>query len=70
MKSKDKYVINSFKELYTEIKNMSEKELLVMINYEVVKYKRAMVIERLHMRYSKLRNARERKELKQGLLLL
>jgi arsenate reductase-like glutaredoxin family protein len=54
---------NSYREMTKKIKDMNEEELMAAINYEVSAYGRPAVIQRLHMRYGKLRNAREREML-------
>ena len=68
-KPKDKVVVESYGDMYKRLGGLTERELLIMINYEAIKYKRWKVLERMHMRYTKLRNTREREILKMGLPL-
>ena len=62
--------IESFKDLMSRIGLLSEQQLQIIINYESVTYKRKDVLTRLHMRYCKLRNARERDALLRGEYLI
>jgi len=61
---------DSWKEMMSKLPTLNEQELQVAINAEVSTYRRAPVIGRLHQRYAKLRNQRERAQLIAGEILL
>lgn len=63
-------VIGSWRELHTRLKDMSEDELRIAINYEVSTYKREAILDRLFSRYNKLRGKRELELLQKGEMLL
>ena len=55
--------IQNYRSMADQIKDMTEDELKSAINYEVSAYGRVGIIERMHMKYCKLRAALERAEL-------
>lgn len=59
-------VIADWADLHARLKTFNEKELLEIINHEVATYHRKTIIERLHMRYCKLRSKREREMMMMG----
>jgi hypothetical protein len=61
---------DSWKEMMAKLPTLNEMELAVAINTEASTYRRAAVIKRLHQRYAKLRNQRERDAIIAGELLL
>lgn len=61
---------NSWKEMMKQLPTLTESELATEINTEVSTYRRKAIIERLHQRYAKLRNKREREALVAGETLL
>ena len=63
-------VFKSWRELMADIMKMTEQELKDSINLEVSTYRRKRFIERMHMRYERLRSERERTELVAGETLL
>lgn len=60
----------NYRQMTTMLSNLSEEELRNHINFEISTYKRKIFICRMHQRYSKLRTARERRELLDGGMLL
>jgi hypothetical protein len=52
----------NWKDLNARLGDMTEAELLGFLNHEVCTSQRATHIVRLHQRYCKLRDAREREE--------
>ena len=63
-------VITGWKDLMARIGTFNEDELRMAINYEASAYRRRTILNRLHMRYCKLRDAREREEIVSGQRLL
>lgn len=63
-------VFKSWRELMTKLMSLSEQDLRESINYEVSTYKRKRFIERMHMRFERLRSERERAQLIAGETLL
>jgi hypothetical protein len=53
-------------ELNVQISGMSEKQVMRMIEVELATHRRASHLTRLHQRYCKLRDARERDEILSG----
>lgn len=64
------YIIETYNDMYTRLRTFTEEELLIVLNYEAVKYKRLKIIKRLYNRYSALRKKRELFELENGRPLL
>lgn len=56
----------SWRELNEKLSNMTEEEVLKMLQIEISREKRASYIQRLHQRFCTLRDARERMELLKG----
>jgi hypothetical protein len=69
-KSEEEMVIVGWKDMHARLMTFTEDELRTIINYESVKYKRATILTRLHMRYCILRDKREREQLLAGEILL
>ena len=63
-------IIQNWSHLHSVLLSLSEEELKETINFEVSNFKRKIIIERLHKRYAKLRNSRERPLLMRGEMLL
>lgn len=63
-------IFKSWKELMSTLNTLDEEQLREAINLEVSLYKRPRFIERMHMRFDRLRSTRERKELVEGRTLL
>lgn len=63
-------VFETWKQLMSGLKELTEEQLVFAINYEASVYKRRAFIERMHMRYTKLRAAREREQLIKGEIVL
>jgi hypothetical protein len=57
--------IKSWRQLLAVLNQMTEDEVLEMLNAERQGPKRASILERLHMRYNTLRVSRERIEIMQ-----
>lgn len=55
--------IKSWRQLLVTLNQMTEQEVLDMLNAERQGAKRASILERLHMRYNTLRVSRERIEI-------
>lgn len=55
--------IKSWRQLLATLNQMTEQEVLEMLNAERQGAKRASILERLHMRYNTLRVSRERIEI-------
>ena len=53
-------------ELNVQISGMSEKQVMRMIEVELATHRRASHLTRLHQRFCKLRDARERDEILAG----
>ena len=53
----------SWRGLLVKLNQMSEEEVLALLNEERQTHRRASILERLHMRYSVLRTNRERIEI-------
>lgn len=62
-------ILGGYGKLVRELKNLREDQVRNLINYEVSTKNRHDCVERMHMRYCKLRMRREREELKNGGLL-
>lgn len=62
--------IGSWREMLDMIGNMDEEQLRAAINHEVSTYCRKTIIERLHMRFERLRSLRERAALVRKEMLL
>ena len=62
--------IESWKDLMRKLPTMTEEQLRLAINYEVSRFRRKVIITRLHQRYCKLVAARERAALLDGTMLL
>lgn len=58
-----------WKDMTGALKNMDEATTLAHLNYENSTHKRRSYLIRLHQRYVKLRDAREREEVLRGGLL-
>lgn len=56
----------TWRSLNTQLRSMSEEEVLKLLNEERDGAKRVTMLERLHQRYNTLRVARERLELLKG----
>ena len=56
-------MIHTWRSLNAVLTDLKEQEVLDLLNIEKEGSKRAMILTRLHQRYSLLRAARERKEL-------
>ena len=56
----------TWRSLNTQLRSMSEKEVLDLLTEERAGAKRVTMLERLHQRYNTLRVARERLELLKG----
>lgn len=56
----------TWRSLNTQLRSMSEEEVLRLLNEERDGAKRVTMLERLHQRYNTLRVARERLELLKG----
>ena len=56
----------TWRSLNTQLRSMSEEEVLRLLNEEREGAKRVTMLERLHQRYNTLRVARERLELLKG----
>ena len=63
-------IFQSWRELMADIMKLTEQELKDAINLEVSTYRRKRFIERMHMRFERLRSERERAELVAGETLL
>lgn len=50
----------SWREMQASLNTMTEEELRTAINHEISSYGRKALIERMHMRFEKLRSLRER----------
>jgi hypothetical protein len=57
--------VKSWRQLLAVLNQMTEDEVLEMLNAERQGPKRASILERLHMRYNTLRVSRERIEIMQ-----
>jgi len=57
--------IKSWRQLLAVLNQMTEDEVLEMLNAERQGPRRASILERLHMKYSTLRTSRERIEIMQ-----
>jgi hypothetical protein len=55
----------TWRKLNSELKTFDEQKVLDMLNHERANFKRVVVLERLHQRYTMLRASRERIELLQ-----
>ena len=53
----------SWRSLNAKIPNLSEAEVLVLLDEEMATHKRLVIARRLHQRYSALRTIRERAEI-------
>ncbi len=62
-------MMDDFGTMVSCLKELREDQLRALINYELSTRRRASFLERLHMRYTKLRAKREREELMQGVML-
>ena len=62
-------MLDSWATLNKDVGKLREDQIKNLINYEVSTKRRAVMIDRLHQRFAKLRNQRERLELKAGGLL-
>jgi hypothetical protein len=62
--------IQSWKDLMVRLPELTEVDLIVLINYEVSLYRRQAILRRLHSRFNMLRSARERDALIKGEMLL
>jgi hypothetical protein len=58
-----------WKEMTNDLKNMDEATIRAYLNHENSTHKRRSHLIRLHQRYVKLRDAREREEVLKGALL-
>lgn len=56
----------TWRSLNDQLNNMSEEEVLELLNKERAGSRRATLLERLHQRYTILRSARERAEIFSG----
>jgi hypothetical protein len=63
-------VINGWDDLHSRLLSFTEEDLRAIINYEVATYRRKTILQRLHMRYCKLRDSRERIMLLAGEVML
>lgn len=57
----------TWRSLNDQLNNMSEEEVLELLNKERAGAKRTTLLERLHQRYTILRSARERAEIFNGM---
>lgn len=62
-------VMTSWRDMHEKLSEMDEDTLRESINYEASVYKRKAILNRMHQRYCRLRNARERDQLARGELL-
>ncbi len=62
-------MLDNFHEMVKDLKTLREDQVLSLLRLECSTRKRPAFIERLHMRFNKLRCARERAELLEGGLL-
>lgn len=62
--------IKSWSDMVKRIQSLDEEETKALLNYEIVKYGRKMIIQRLHQRYCRLRRDRERQNIENGEILL
>lgn len=60
--------LNSWADLNKMLGMFREDQIKEMMEIEMANRKRKDIVERLHQRYSKLRTARERKEIEEKLL--
>lgn len=70
MEEKNPLIFETWRAMLARIGDLTEQQLVEAINLEVSIYRRKIVINRLHQRYSKMRAARERALLLKGELLL
>lgn len=61
--------VGTWEQFIVDLPKLREDQLKVLINYELSTTRRVSFVERMHQRYCKLRNRRERDELMAGGLL-
>jgi len=62
-------MLRDYNYLNNQLHTLTEAELRSMLNYELSTKKRKVYLERLHQRYCKLRDIRERQEIFAGGML-
>ena len=59
-------LLDDYKTMTKSLKDLREDQLKLLLNHEATNMKRPTFLERLHMRYTKVRSQRERAELMIG----